>query len=126
MNISNKRPGGDPEPEPVSESNLDNRDSGIDMNSYLEAFNKVVDAKERKKVKLSELLSTEEDYLTKLESIENILKEAEKSKTGDSTIQMPRPLRSELSCKSITMFFIKSFLLLLERGNSSCLEMSKR
>lgn len=98
MNISNKRPGGDPEPEPVSEHNLDNRDSGIDMNSYLEAFNKVVDAKERKKVKLSELLSTEEDYLTKLESIENILKEAEKSKTGDSTIQMPRPLRSELSC----------------------------
>ena len=65
-------------------------DSGIMINSSIDAFNKVVLAVERKKGKLQELLLTEESYLENLEAVERILLEAKKAKKDDS---MPKQLR---------------------------------
>ena len=60
------------------------------INSSLDAFNKVVQAVERKKGKLQELLLTEESYLENLEAVERILLEAKNSRKDDS---MPKQLR---------------------------------
>ena len=68
-------------------------DSGIMVNSpnsNLDAFNKVVQAVERKKGKLQELVLTEESYLDNLEAVERILLEAKKARKDDS---MPKQLR---------------------------------
>ena len=65
-------------------------DSGIMLNSPLEAFNKVVQAVERKKGKLQELLLTEDSYLENLEAVERILLEAKEARKDDS---MPKQLR---------------------------------
>ena len=60
------------------------------LNSPLEAFNKVVQAVERKKGKLQELLLTEDSYLENLEAVERILLEAKEARKDDS---MPKQLR---------------------------------
>ena len=60
------------------------------LNTNLDAFNKVVQAVERKKGKLQELVLTEESYLDNLEAVERILLEAKKARKDDS---MPKQLR---------------------------------
>ena len=60
------------------------------VSSSLDAFNKVVQAVERKKGKLQELVLTEESYLDNLEAVERILLEAKKARKDDS---MPKQLR---------------------------------
>ena len=60
------------------------------VSSSLDAFNKVVQAVERKKGKLQELVLTEESYLDNLEAVERILLEAKQARKDGS---MPKQLR---------------------------------
>eukprot|EP00092_Neocalanus_flemingeri_P019557 GFUD01021189.1.p1 GENE.GFUD01021189.1~~GFUD01021189.1.p1 ORF type:complete len:381 (-),score=106.66 GFUD01021189.1:113-1255(-) len=69
------------------------RDNGILLDESFDEFNKVAEAVEMKKVKLDELLSSEERYLEDLEKISLIYEEVKKTKEDKNhPISMPPEL----------------------------------